>query len=248
MPKRRLVPVTLLLAGFTISACTAILVPNQDDDGVERCNTGDDCAPTGDERYVAVCVFGADQPDSSDKICVADFKDDIGCNGMNYPATSRFFEVHDEATTNPGKAAYINCTMENLGKQGCAPNAGACEAGLEVNEAGFCHDPNAPFPTINPTQLDDIDKVAGQDVRDQFCRAFFCDENFVCDMTTSTCKPCTDVDEFGEGGCGQLYLQGQLSSVYQPIDEGASSCGEAKPDDVANDASAFGDANDVPMP
>ena len=248
MPKRRLVTVSLLLAGFTISACTAILVPDRGADGVQRCNTGEDCDATGDERYVAQCVFGADQPENSDKVCVAGFREDVSCNPTGYPADSRFVDVYNDATSNQGKAAYVNCTMENQGKRGCRPNAGACESGLEENAEGFCDDPGAALPAVNPSQVEDLDLVAGQDVLDQFCRSFFCDENFVCDTSKFTCTPCTEVDPFGEGGCGQIYLQGALSTVYTTIDEGASSCGDDQPDDIAKDDAAFGDPNEAPMP
>ena len=243
MPKRRLVTVSLLLAGFTISACTAILVPDVDDDGVQRCNTSQDCSASADERYVAQCVFGEGQPENSDKVCVATFKDNVGCNGANYPMTTRFFEVHSDATSNAGKAAYVACAMENLGKIGCRPDpANGCESGLEENPAGVCDD--ADQLAINPSDYD-IDDLAGQDVRDQFCQAFFCDENFVCDSGNNTCKPCEDGEAYGEGGCGRIYLQGAASTVYTPIDEGASSCGDASPDDIAADDAVFGDANEA---
>ena len=58
-------------------------------------------------------------------------------------------------------------------------------------------------------------------MRDQFCRARFCDETFVCDTSgpKRICKPCegTDPADFGEGGCGTLFVQGARSPVYTDL-------------------------------
>src|SRR5690606_31406971 len=43
MSTRSLISALLLLAAFTVSACTAFYVPTERDDRVQRCNTSEDC-------------------------------------------------------------------------------------------------------------------------------------------------------------------------------------------------------------
>ncbi len=216
MPTRpRLLPAFLLLAGFTASACTAILVPDEQSDGVQRCNNSEDCDPIDDNRYVAQCVFGEGQPENTDKVCVADF-DDIPCGGMAYGADHPLTDAHNEALD--AAAAYGACSMENRGKEGCQPLDGQCDPGLEFsNEAGACINPDSPRPAIYPPAAGGIE-IAGQDVKDQFCRWYFCDEDFVCARSGSQelCQPCERGEAFGGGGCGDLFIEGAISPFYVP--------------------------------
>ena len=212
---------SLLLAGFALSACTAILVPDQDDDGVARCNNTEDCVQPSDNRFQAVCVFGEGQADNSDKICAPEFQE-INCNPEAYSGDHPFVVRYGEATTNQAKAEYGACEEENRGKRGCQPqDQGVCESGLELNSDGYCDDPDASIPAIYPPIVGGVD-IAGQDALDQFCAWYFCGEDWVCDTGGPkwTCKPCSSSDPFGEGGCGQLYIEGEPSPIYQSLDGG----------------------------
>jgi hypothetical protein len=209
-----------LLAGFTISACSAFFVPGVDDDGVQRCNTGEDCDPIDDNRHVPQCVYGVDQPENSEKVCSSAFKE-LNCNpdvyAGNHPLVERYEDVLD------AKAAYGACDDDaDKGKQGCGPLNGACNDGLELID-GVCDDPDALYPSYNPSQVGGVD-IAGQDVVDQFCRFYYCDESFVCDTsgTKWLCKPCDPNEEYGSGGCGTLYIDGAPSTVY--TDPTAGNC------------------------
>ncbi|MCA9705977.1 MAG: hypothetical protein KDK70_09040 [Myxococcales bacterium] len=209
------------LGAFGIS-CTAILAPRDD---VQRCGTADDCEPTGDNRYVPVCRF--DDPtldaDEFDKICVADFKPSVGCNPMNYTTKQGSSEPHPfrEAFDRLADAArYVQCDpMTQLGTMGCPPAGSACNEGLAVNDVGLCDDTDPSTPKAY--QISDVDLPGsvedpfGHEVRDQFCRSYFCDDRFVCDLDTNFCVVCDDSETYGRGGCGQIYTGGARSCAYE---------------------------------
>ena len=90
-----------------------------------------------------------------------------------------------------------------------------CQAGLEVNVLGTCDVPGAEIPAINHNAWD----VEAQDVKDQFCRGYFCDDTYVCNTEFNRCQPCYPTLEFGKGGCGVVYTQGTESCVYVSPDE-----------------------------
>jgi hypothetical protein len=218
--RRRVFSVLSFTAGFLASACTAILVPDEDDDGVNRCNNLQDCKDIKDNRYRPQCVHADGQPENSDKVCVADFAE-IRCGGEFYNADHPLTKSYLAAVAS--KAVYGQCSTDNRGKQGCPPPAGEpCDPGLEVNEAGTCDDPDNPIPALHPPTVGGID-IAGQDAKDQFCRWYFCDETFVCARSGSveTCRPCsgTDPNNSGGGACGELYIQGERSSIYTELDD-----------------------------
>lgn len=244
--RRLLISASLLLAGFTISACTAILVPDSGDDGVDRCNTAADCPDLEDNRHISQCVSGEGQAENVDNVCAPSFAE-INCHPDAAGGDSRFVEIYEEATSNQSKAAYGACIDENRGKQGCAPGPSGCESGLEVVDAelNICDDPNGLYPSVNPSKVGGVD-IAGRDVADQLCRYYFCDESFVCDPSGSKqiCKPCDPSAEFGAGGCGTLYIQGAPSPVYTSDVETNGNCsGATKKDDAE-----FGTAPEPPTP
>jgi hypothetical protein len=214
------------VGAFAVSACAAFYVPNEDDDTVQRCNSGEDCEDLDDNRYVAVCVYGEDQPENSSKVCAADFEQ-VKCGDMDYAETHPMRIAINDAIDN--KAAYGQCSEENRGKRGCAPRPQdsedpLCDEGLTIsNDAGgICDDPDDPIPAVYPPEVGGPD-IAGQDAKDQFCRWHFCDETFVCAKSGSreVCQPCsgTDPADYGGGACGQLYVQGEPSSIYTSLDE-----------------------------
>ncbi|MFO7562071.1 MAG: hypothetical protein R6X02_05465 [Enhygromyxa sp.] len=240
MSTRRLPPhrgyalsVLTLLAGFTISACTAFFVPDEDDDGVQRCNNSEDCDSIDDNRYIPQCIYGEGQPENSSKVCAADLAP-IECGDMTYPGPHPLSEAIAEAVA--AKAAYGQCSEENRGKRGCQPNAGVCNEGLEINNAtGACDVPNPTIPALYPPSVGGVD-IAGQDAKDQFCRWYFCDETFVCARAGSRerCQPCsgTNPDDYGRGACGEIYIQGERSPLYTDLDDGAN-CNGRQPTDEA---------------
>lgn len=238
----KFVSLLTLLAGFTISACSAFFVPDVEGDGVARCNTGEDCAAPDDNRHVAQCVYGEGQPENSDKVCSSAFKE-LGCFPEVQNGEGMLEELYDDVTSNQVKLFYSSCSDANDGKQGCEPSAtNGCNDGLELID-GICDDPDALYPSINPSQVG-LSDIAGQDVLDQLCRFYFCDESFVCDKSGSKplCKPCDPSEPFGMGGCGTLYIQGAPSPVYTDVAE--SNCnGDIDLSDVQ-----FGSAPTAPAP
>lgn len=197
----------LVLVG---SSCTLILSPRDD---VQRCGTADDCDGTGDNRYVPVCKFDDENADLDssqvDKICVAEFRPNLGCDPGSYTNPMEPYRVAFDELSDAGR--YTGCEM-NQGAFGCGPAAGgACNDGLEVNDLGVCDDTD---PNTERAYRADTTELFGQDVRDQFCRSYFCDDRFVCDTTTNFCVLCNDDDVPGEGGCGQLYVDNAPSCVY----------------------------------
>lgn len=219
----KFVSLLTLLAGFTISACSAFFVPDVGDDGVDRCNTTEDCPEPTDNRHIAQCVFGEGQAENSDKVCSSAFKE-LTCHPQAQNGEGELEALYEDLTSNQIKALYSSCSDANDGKKGCEPGAVGCMDGL-TERNGICDDPDAPFPAINPSEVG-LSEIAGQDALDQLCRFYFCDESFVCDQSGSKplCRPCDPDEPYGEGGCGTLYIQGAPSKVYTPDVETMGNC------------------------
>lgn len=241
MTSRTPVVLALALAGLGASSvsCTAILAPRDD---VQRCGTADDCDATGDERYAPACRF--DDPtldaDEFEKICVADFKTSVGCNPDNYVMISGSSDPHPygEAFMDLADSArYVGCEESQLGLKGCPPpSGGSCNSGLTVNEQNLCDDGN-------PTAVAITTDTLGQDVRDQFCRGFFCDDRFVCDTGSNTCVLCDPEQPFGEGGCGEVFINGARSCVYESYsgpNDGACDAASESDNTLLNETVTFG--------
>lgn len=216
------------LGAFSVS-CTAILAPRDD---VQRCGTADDCDPTGDNRYVPVCKFDDDNLDLDstkvDKICVADFKASVGCNPGAYTKPDHPFAT---AFDDLGQIArYATCDADTqLGTKGCPPMGGTCAEGLAVNPVGLCDDDDDDTPML--VQVETAELV-GQDVRDQFCRSFFCDDRFVCNTSTNFCVLCDPDQDIAQGGCGEIWIAGERSCVYDT--------NECEGSDVTDEKVSFG--------
>lgn len=205
------------------SACSVILKPRDD---VERCGTAEECSPTGDNRYEPVCKFDDENLDLDstkvEKICVADFRS-ISCDPGSYAMGSSLKNLFVE-TMETAACADLGCAMENQGKVGCPPPSGAgCEGGLELDDEGFCNDPDADEPVIPASYLaaNDLD---GHHIRDQFCKSFFCDDSFVCNADTNKCQRCDDERDYGDGGCGLVYSEGALAKIYVLGDDLEDAC------------------------
>ncbi|KIG19509.1 hypothetical protein DB30_00018 [Enhygromyxa salina] len=230
--------VLVFTAGLVASACTVIFVPGEGADGVIRCKTSQDCPELEDNRWRLQCVYGQDQPQDTDKIC-APYFEQVECSPGAYPDDHPFALLWADATNDLSRIMYGQCDPSlggAQGMQGCPAIDGvSCEAGLEVREDGICDDPNASSPAVYGPDVGGAANIAGQDVRDQFCRARFCDEAFVCDTSglKRLCKPCegNDPEDFGSGGCGTLFVQGARSPVYTDL-AGANCSGDQADEDV----------------
>ncbi len=229
-PRSYVTPILTLLALGGGLACSAILAPRDD---VQRCGSVDDCEATGDARYVAECVSDPEANIDTtrvDQICVASFRT-VGCNPMD------FDEEHPYRVAFEGplvSSERYSCA-DTPGVRGCPQIAGGgCAEGLVVNANNVCDDPDADVPSINMNAFSELD---GQDVLDQFCAGYFCDEEFVCDTTSFGCVKCDPDLPFGEGGCGTVYTQGTPSCVYRDADEDECSSRDssATPGEVSED-------------
>ena len=194
-------------------ACTLILEP---DDAVNRCGSPDDCPSTGDNRYVAECRFdpGSDLDSTEvDKVCVAAFKV-ISCNPMDYPGEGGEPSPFQAAFADAESFEHLALCADTPGALGCPPEQGAgCNEGLEVRD-GLCQQPGATA-VYGRGRFPDT-ALPGQDVLDQFCRSFFCTDEWVCDTDDFTCVRCNDDDPYGQGGCGAVVSENQLSCYYTP--------------------------------
>lgn len=204
--------VSLILVTTALSssvACSLILNPRDD---VQRCGNVDDCETPEDTRFEAVCISDPEANIDTTKVeqvCVAQFRD-VNCDPMGYDAEGEFRALVDSR----GFLDYACPTASDPpvpGVQGCPPEDG-CAAGLEVID-GKCDDPNAETPSIDHNSVGGLE---AQDVKDQFCRGFFCDEEYVCNTDLNVCEVCDPDKPFGQGGCGKVYTQGTPSCVYAP--------------------------------
>ncbi len=200
-----------------MTACTAILDKDVEDDGVARCDNADDCESLSDNRFVSECDYGASQDQESQGVCYTAYAD-VPCQPSIY-GDGPMPTVYAQAEKSTG---YLGCGA-SPGAQGCEPGTVGCQDGLTENIYGVCDVADPKIPAVQLTF-----ENRGQDVLDQFCRNRFCDDRFVCDTNGATwrCKPC-DGSEYGMGGCGELYSSGDtLSTIYVAQDENDSTCGE----------------------
>lgn len=210
--RSRIVSSILTAVALTSSmACSVILNPRDD---VQRCGNSDDCDAPTDNRFEAVCVSDENADIDTtvvEQICVAEFRS-ISCDPMGYDATHPLRLAVAERSSSD----YACADFE--GSRGCPPEAGVgCMSGLELNEFGTCDVPGAEVPSIyHSNSMWDVD---AQDVKDQFCRGYFCDESFVCNTETNSCQECDPSLPFGQGGCGEVYTQGVPSCVYVSPDD-----------------------------
>lgn len=212
--------VSLGAASASALGCTAVLDPERID-GLARCEYDRDCPASDDDRWSQTCV---ETEGEGGKVCAPAFTP-LSCDPYDYDPKSRFRTRYEEANAVDGRYEY-NC--QNLGGvKGCEPDREeGCKDGLVVDSrSGRCddEDPLTP-PALAPETF-----LGGQDVRDQFCRAFFCDETFVCNTRhgenrEDVCVPCTFGEPIGFGGCGELHMDGERSHFYQDQDELERNC------------------------
>lgn len=202
-----------------VSACSAFYPPTEEDDDVDRCDNVGDCAVPENSRWDVECVHGDDQDQSTPKVCAPVFRI-VPCDPQAFSTDDAVLQKYEEATSSKG--VYVGCDEANkAGTKGCDPRpAGGdprCDGNMIINQFGVCDDPDAEYPAVPATP-----ELAGKDVLDQFCRNYFCDEDWMCDASTGTpvCRPCATpkdgVPGIGEGGCAELYTKAPDAS-----DEGA---------------------------
>ena len=219
-------PVGLMLVSLFASAgCNFILNPANSDD-VIRCKNTTECEKEAffieelrKERTDAACGApgsggGGFTTSKTNQVCSLVDKVSVSCGVEALPAGD-FASAVDAAMMN--SEVYAPCVGDKRGTLGCAPlGNGTCAAGLTVNDFGACDDGKG-LPVMEPS-----DTLILQDVRDQHCRSYFCDETFVCNTQTSKCVRCNDdlgVDGLGQGACGDLVLSGARSTVYLSQDQ-----------------------------
>lgn len=208
----------LPLAATALAACTAFYPPTEDDDGVKRCNTSEDCGEPDSNQHTFACVHGEGQDNGTDKVCTLDYDLDRNCLPEAYAMDSPLVEAYNDALSAGDAGAYAACTEDNFGKQGCTQDMiDGCDAGLSRNDITNVCDEEDPEHLAIMSNAD----YAGQDVLDQFCAWYFGDPNWVCNEQIGKCRPCEEVasidgntNPFSEGGCVRLYVQGAPSPVY----------------------------------
>lgn len=202
-----LIPVlSLILAGF---ACS-LTVPGENQDGVIRCDNVDECPEPSRDMYEAVCKWGEGQDEGSPKVCWEDFKS-VSCGSNTKDADLR--DALDNAKAK--EADYVGCPDGVTGEPSCPPNEGEprCNADGAVVIDKVCSGPDGE-PAVPATK-----DLAGRDLRDSYCATFFCDKEWVCAPAVGggdagQCALCDDDKPVGEGGCGRIYVNGEVSIGY----------------------------------
>lgn len=214
-----------VLATVFSTGCNFIFNPANSDD-IVRCKNTIECEKEevffealNTERLDAQCsspggsaTFGTSK---TNQVCAIVDKAAVACGAEGLPAGT-FADAVDAATTN--KAVYTPCTSDKLGTLGCKPKGdGSCGAGLKTTEHGLCDD------ELGQPLYEASDAFFLQDVKDQQCRSYFCSDEFVCDKN-SKCIRCDPDEKPGEGGCGDLALNGARSTVLQTQKELEAAC------------------------
>ena len=237
----------VLVSTLGASGCNFIFNPVNSDD-VIRCKNTTECEQqetfrdalnTG--RLDAACTApgsgGGDFTTSkTNQVCSVTDKASVSCGIDNLPAGA--YQDALDAAAADNNALYSVCPNDKRGTLGCPARAdGSCDSGLESNVFKTCDDGSGEHPLYAPS---DADSFIQQDVRDQHCRSFFCDSEFVCNSNTQKCQRCndsiTDAKGLGRGACAELALAGARSTVYQSQDELVSSC----PDTSKFETTQFG--------
>lgn len=241
MPSQR--ALVVVAAAGLLSGCNFIFNPANSDD-VIRCKNATECEQ--DELFAEVlstkrvdAACKAPQSGSgnftaakNNLVCSVIDKASVSCDIANFGAETPVRMAYEEAVEKSTSLYNSPCT-DKLGTLGCPPKAGACDVG-EVNDFEVCDDGSGKFPLFAPSM-----ELFAQDIADQHCRSYFCDDNFVCNGNKQ-CVRCDDGDDLGDGACAEMAVNGKVSTIYIDND-----CDEG---DVSNaDKTRFGDVV-VPPP
>ena len=222
MPSPRALIVVVAAAGLLSSGCNFIFNPAKSDD-VIRCKNATECE-TNDvfadvlatERVDASCkapVSGTGNISSSKNnlVCSTVDKASVSCDATLFPEDTPLFTAFNAATS----TVYTSsCTADKKGTNGCPSLNGNCDSGDAPNQFDVCDDGSGKYPFADPSKV-----PTGQDVLDQHCRSFFCDDSFVC--SKNKCIRCDDDDDAvpGEGACADLALYGKRSTIYTDVED-----------------------------
>ncbi|TPV95880.1 MAG: hypothetical protein B7733_07660 [Myxococcales bacterium FL481] len=191
------------------SLACSLTVPGDEQDGVVRCQNVQECPAPSRGDLEAVCNWGPSQDQSSPRVCWEDYKSETcGDNARNLDL-QRDVKAAMEGDALPG------CSDDTAGEPSCPPKDGECNDDQSPQD-GVCPGPDGE------AAREASDELKGRDISDQFCRSFFCSEDWVCGAVGSTpvCVPCDPEAPVGEGGCGKIYSAGKLAPGYADI----SSC------------------------
>lgn len=210
-----------------------------------------------DARFDAICSGkqgggGGLGSSKSNQVCAVNYAQ-VSCSINAYgggldggdgdeDSTKPFVIAYTEAVENRDEL-YVPCAGEQLGTQGCPPADNGCNEGLVVNRYGVCDVEGAFLAAYEPQFGDEL---LAQDVYDQFCRSFFCDERFTCvvEENSRSCRIRDPEKQPGQGGCADMYFAGKRSSVYlskEQIED--SACTPMSEILDAADATQFGPPN-----
>lgn len=230
---------SLLLGTLAFSSACSLTAPDGKGDAVHRCATVTDCPDPGDNRYAYSCVRAEGQDPQSQQVCEPR-RATVKCNIE--PASSA-----DSSKVPEGGEEYVSylvriaadlnenakgiCPEDKLGKLGCPPDQdGKCSEGklTKVGDVEFCSEEKSlTVPAGGSPEL------AVADIRDQFCRWYFCSESAVCNR--GQCVPCDPSKSFENGGCRTMYRNGEISPVQVDV---SSNCNDNGKQTVKNIASA----------
>jgi two-component system NtrC family sensor kinase len=244
MPSHR--ALVVVAAAGLLSGCNFIFNPANSDD-VIRCKNATECEQDdlfaevlSTKRVDAACKApqsgsGNFTAAKNNLVCSVIDKASVSCDIAAFDATTPVNMAYEEAMEKSTSLYNSPCT-DKLGTLGCPPKAGACDVG-EVNDFEVCDDGSGKFPLFAPNA-----ELFGQDIADQHCRSYFCDDNFVCNRNKQCvrCDDSDDIDDLGDGACAEMAVNGKVSTIYIDND-----CDEG---DVSNaDKTQFGEVV-VPPP
>lgn len=209
----------VVAAGTTLltSGCNFIFNPAKSDD-VIRCKNATECEQDevfadvlATERVDASCKAPASGPGGftsakNNLVCSTVDKASVSCDAEAFADDTPLRMAWDIAQAN--KSVY-NCAIDKKGTNGCPSLNGSCDSGKAPNAFDVCDDGSGKHPLANPTEL------IAQDVLDQHCRSYFCDDSFVC--KSNKCVRCDEDDAPGEGGCADYAPLGKISTVYTDV-------------------------------
>lgn len=240
----KIVAPSLLISLFIGSGCS-FTAPDGEDDAVQRCATRADCPKSPDNRFDFACVRAKDQSEQSEQVCEprrATVQCSFQAASSSVDASSApksgeaYISYLLRAAKDLNAASKALCPKDKLGKFGCPPDEGGkCSQGkvTTIGDVKFCSD--AKSPTI-PAGGSDL--LLDADIRDQYCRWYFCDANVVCNR--GQCVPCDPSRTFENGGCRTMYRNGQISPVQVEI-KGNCNDGSKGSKDVSADKKIFGE-------
>lgn len=232
-----------LLVSLLLGTGCSLTAPDGSADGVQRCATTADCPKSTDNRYAYACVRASEQSEQSEQVCEPR-KAIVQCNMKAAAASAStapeggndYISYLLRAAQEINDAKKTLCPEDKMGKFGCPPKDGACSEGkvTKVGNLEFCSDAKSPtIPAGGEATLLDAD------IRDQYCRWYFCDADVVCN--NGQCVPCDPTKTFENGGCRTMYRNGEISPVQVDLQDKCNKDGGLQNKDIVAADKIFGD-------